>query len=134
MRGKARRADGRCARGPDGTRKIRLDGFFFQAEDGIRDKLVTGVQTCALPICELGQNHRRQEMKHHRLELTRGKCRKASVDPESKRTGAEGKEEDGSSAAHRRRSEERRGGKARRPRTTAYPHPKTQLYLLRLSA
>src|SRR2546425_6823823 len=30
--------------------------FFFQAEDGIRDKLVTGVQTCALPISyvELG--------------------------------------------------------------------------------
>src|SRR2546425_2772484 len=26
--------------------------FFFQAEDGIRDKLVTGVQTCALPICQ----------------------------------------------------------------------------------
>src|SRR5687767_10934262 len=25
--------------------------FFFQAEDGIRGKLVTGVQTCALPIC-----------------------------------------------------------------------------------
>src|SRR2546423_9241641 len=24
--------------------------FFFQEEDGIRDKLVTGVQTCALPI------------------------------------------------------------------------------------
>src|SRR5207244_10223265 len=24
---------------------------FFQAEDGIRDDLVTGVQTCALPIC-----------------------------------------------------------------------------------
>src|SRR6266404_8513796 len=24
--------------------------FFFQAEDGIRDKLETGVQTCALPI------------------------------------------------------------------------------------
>ena len=24
--------------------------FFFQAEDGIRDRLVTGVQTCALPI------------------------------------------------------------------------------------
>src|SRR6266849_4597916 len=28
--------------------------FFFQAEDGIRDPLVTGVQTCALPI-SLGQ-------------------------------------------------------------------------------
>src|SRR3989440_7299750 len=27
--------------------------FFFQAEDGIRDLIVTGVQTCALPIfCE----------------------------------------------------------------------------------
>ena len=24
--------------------------FFFQAEDGIRGRLVTGVQTCALPI------------------------------------------------------------------------------------
>src|SRR5229473_4804438 len=29
--------------------------FFFQAEDGIRDKLVTGVQTCALPILAAGQ-------------------------------------------------------------------------------
>ena len=27
--------------------------FFFQAEDGIRDDLVTGVQTCALPISQL---------------------------------------------------------------------------------
>src|SRR3712207_6480802 len=26
--------------------------FFFQAEDGIRDIGVTGVQTCALPICQ----------------------------------------------------------------------------------
>src|SRR5256886_9256420 len=26
--------------------------FFFQAEDGIRDLTVTGVQTCALPILE----------------------------------------------------------------------------------
>src|SRR5258708_6073571 len=26
--------------------------FFFQAEDGIRDDLVTGVQTCALPISQ----------------------------------------------------------------------------------
>src|SRR2546422_975049 len=27
--------------------------FFFQAEDGIRDVAVTGVQMCALPICEM---------------------------------------------------------------------------------
>src|SRR2546429_7278056 len=29
---------------------IRVSVFFFQAEDGIRDVAVTGVQTCALPI------------------------------------------------------------------------------------
>src|SRR5256886_5328448 len=29
--------------------------FFFQAEDGIRDLTVTGVQTCALPIARSGQ-------------------------------------------------------------------------------
>src|SRR5207248_6702155 len=28
--------------------------FFFQAEDGIRDRTVTGVQTCALPIWNRG--------------------------------------------------------------------------------
>src|SRR5258708_18861254 len=31
--------------------------FFFQAEDGIRDDLVTGVQTCALPILTVGIIH-----------------------------------------------------------------------------
>src|SRR5258708_18543476 len=31
--------------------------FFFQAEDGIRDDLVTGVQTCALPIYNKNQNN-----------------------------------------------------------------------------
>src|SRR3990170_8508299 len=30
--------------------KVMSQDFFFQAEDGIRDDLVTGVQTCALPI------------------------------------------------------------------------------------
>ena len=29
--------------------------FFFQAEDGIRDRDVTGVQTCALPISRVGK-------------------------------------------------------------------------------
>src|SRR5699024_11357543 len=32
--------------------------FFFQAEDGIRDRNVTGVQTCALPIsCQSALHH-----------------------------------------------------------------------------
>src|SRR6266536_5097520 len=44
--------------------------FFFQAEDGIRDPLVTGVQTCALPICyvpdmlERRQPHRGAHLQH----------------------------------------------------------------------
>src|SRR5258708_3178138 len=37
--------------------------FFFQAEDGIRDDLVTGVQTCALPIC-VSQVIREQLIRH----------------------------------------------------------------------
>src|SRR5207247_3256465 len=39
----------RCAAG---RRPHYAQLFFFQAEDGIRDPLVTGVQTCALPISE----------------------------------------------------------------------------------
>src|SRR5438105_10399057 len=39
--------------------------FFFQAEDGIRDPLVTGVQTCALPICAGYRSH---------LQYTGGLC------------------------------------------------------------
>src|SRR2546430_11534687 len=34
--------------------------FFFQAEDGIRDLTVTGVQTCALPICWSSSSEIRQ--------------------------------------------------------------------------
>src|SRR2546429_3412775 len=35
----------------DNNGYIAVSCFFFQAEDGIRDVAVTGVQTCALPIC-----------------------------------------------------------------------------------
>src|SRR5438309_4781188 len=39
--------------------------FFFQAEDGIRDGTVTGVQTCALPIYEwMGMVRQWQELLH----------------------------------------------------------------------
>src|SRR5437588_11678040 len=31
--------------------------FFFQAEDGIRDHCVTGVQTCALPISRIDRDY-----------------------------------------------------------------------------
>ena len=41
--------------------------FFFQAEDGIRDDLVTGVQTCALPICAPGASRAEGELLLGRL-------------------------------------------------------------------
>src|SRR5260221_2546631 len=37
-------------RGLNPASELVLVSFFFQAEDGIRDHCVTGVQTCALPI------------------------------------------------------------------------------------
>src|SRR5204862_3740280 len=48
--------------------------FFFQAEDGIRDLYVTGVQTCALPISyssDLGGNLRAR-VGDHRPQLLAG--------------------------------------------------------------
>src|SRR5262249_58652813 len=45
------RAISRCGSGEgSGGPRLTLWCFFFQAEDGIRDWSVTGVQTCALPI------------------------------------------------------------------------------------
>src|SRR2546430_6801262 len=41
------------------TMRKRVFFFFFQAEDGIRDLTVTGVQTCALPIYSSGRRHSR---------------------------------------------------------------------------
>src|SRR5207248_8397479 len=75
--------------------------FFFQAEDGIRDRTVTGVQTCALPILRLGSPSRRQviDAMHGRIFLMNGYHRFTYV--------------------VRRRSEERRVGKECTPRWSA---------------
>src|SRR5687768_18155345 len=48
--------------------------FFFQAEDGIRDVAVTGVQTCALPILE-----GRLAARHDRVEVQVGAAPPAGV-------------------------------------------------------
>src|SRR5437868_11798894 len=46
--------------------------FFFQAEDGIRDRNVTGVQTCALPISDqLAEDVRIEEQAAERLGQAR---------------------------------------------------------------
>src|SRR3989449_6601158 len=83
--------------------------FFFQAEDGIRDVAVTGVQTCALPIFHHPLDEvpleRRADMQVGELCDTepfeiRGKPRDRNV--------------------HHARSEERRVGKECRSRWSPY--------------
>src|SRR5688572_32023503 len=50
--------------------------FFFQAEDGIRDLTVTGVQTCALPICML-ESVDAMSVRHQQLgELSGGELQR----------------------------------------------------------
>src|SRR5207245_4933445 len=52
----------------------RVFHFFFQAEDGIRDATVTGVQTCALPICHRGNRgvNVNDSRGDHNLAVTHG--------------------------------------------------------------
>src|SRR6266481_6711306 len=56
--------------------------FFFQAEDGIRDGTVTGVQTCALPISLLRKEGIYSSMlANWRKQRTRGDFRSAAAAP-----------------------------------------------------
>src|SRR5206468_6048865 len=48
---------------------------FFQAEDGIRDLIVTGVQTCALPICLPRWTHSLPPLHSRRPRLRTDVCR-----------------------------------------------------------
>src|SRR5690606_40389252 len=86
--------------------------FFFQAEDGIRDFHVTGVQTCALPICPAiaasGLKLRAALLK------TRLPCRSAFLAC----TRAKSVTMASSSTYSRSRSEERRVGRECRGRGT----------------
>src|SRR5687767_9650634 len=64
--------------------------FFFQAEDGIRDKLVTGVQTCALPIFPNGQQkHDADNHKQHLDEKRNRTPPRRGVLDEQQHTGEE---------------------------------------------
>src|SRR5437660_5617763 len=60
--------------------------FFFQAEDGIRDGHVTGVQTCALPISACSRNAGRRPRSSRRA-CSRPSCRRSAG---SSCTGATG--------------------------------------------
>src|SRR5207244_10569155 len=62
-----------------GLRMMFAVFFFFQAEDGIRDDLVTGVQTCALPIFldfrPIGRlSHREKETRWRDAGIRRDSC------------------------------------------------------------
>src|SRR2546430_13085003 len=72
--------------------------FFFQAEDGIRDLTVTGVQTCALPISEIDRWRSPGQVRHEAVDGERA----ARADPAAPR------------------SEERRVGKECRSRWSPY--------------
>src|SRR5690606_39489765 len=90
--------------------------FFFQAEDGIRDFHVTGVQTCALPISALRFN-----------QLARAACSRSSLplsEPSMTTSPAsitappisDASTADSTSTSRPKRSEERRVGKECRSR------------------
>src|SRR5205807_7604366 len=51
---------------------------FFQAEDGIRDYKVTGVQTCALPISGISRGHRQSGL-HIELGFSFPLCQEVRV-------------------------------------------------------
>src|SRR3989441_7131515 len=74
--------------------------FFFQAEDGIRDKLVTGVQTCALPISDpsdLHPAHGRAPVEAHADERVAAQ-RRPDLGPEPGRRRAEAGRDPGGGA------------------------------------
>src|SRR5258707_4313869 len=111
---------------PDSDRKQeyviyirRAAFFFFQAEDGIRDIGVTGVQTCALPIWRAGPARHRAEPGMvmaaerwrswpHSIAAPHAQCRNTVLHSEPGRSGDNG------------RSEERRVGKECRSRWSPY--------------
>src|SRR3989441_2659436 len=96
--------------------------FFFQAEDGIRDKLVTGVQTCALPISSA------EPIRDVRVSVARCPRRGAAgaVHPHARPARASGHELERRALSRRHlasgrwRSEERRVGKECRSRWSPY--------------
>src|SRR5689334_25298387 len=92
--------------------------FFFQAEDGIRDGTVTGVQTCALPICP-----RRSSRAANQVTATIDSAR---IENTSGRAAASSASEGitASISKWKTRSEERRVGKECRSRGSRYHEKK----------
>src|SRR3712207_7532236 len=102
-----------------GSRVEGVVRFFFQAEDGIRDIGVTGVQTCALPISPGSHGHGLTSVAVGSTTLQPGGANKipASANPTFTITFQNQGENDERDVV---RSEERRGGEECRSRWSAY--------------
>src|SRR5207253_4398970 len=94
--------------------------FFFQAEDGIRDGHVTGVQTCALPIylslADAGQVQQVIDQPRLQLDVSANHAQRLARVCRQRRVRLQ--------VLHRRRSEERRVGKECRSWMSAVPGKK----------
>src|SRR5256886_4650126 len=96
--------------------------FFFQAEDGIRDLTVTGVQTCALPISEERRRDIVKQMgeKVENCRISLRNLRHEILNEIKKLEKSKEATQDDVRFAEEQRSEERRVGKECRSRWSPY--------------
>src|SRR2546429_5866193 len=95
--------------------------FFFQAEDGIRDVAVTGVQTCALPIsCPISTSCMLSMLRARYIATCRGIVRVLVRALERNPSGVTPQRRATTSWTRSMRSEERRVGKECRSRWPPY--------------
>src|SRR2546430_10891319 len=105
------------------TEPVAPCSFFFQAEDGIRYLTVTGVQTCALPICRLNERQRAgSELGERSCKRDPGRMVFGRRRWDGDCTDGCGRLQPGGPAARHllQRSEERRVGKEGRSRWSPY--------------
>src|SRR5207245_8587893 len=96
--------------------------FFFQAEDGIRDATVTGVQTCALPILEVRLTASDRPGSLEAVSRTSQRDSSTTNSIHSRHASVEPRRPSSSRKRATKRSEERRVGKERRARGGRGPH------------
>src|SRR5438876_10834466 len=99
--------------------------FFFQAEDGIRDGRVTGVQTCALPIYRRGSS-----VGAWRVVLRRALGHGGRLERRSREAGRGRPIPSARPSQKLSRSEERRVGKECRSRWTPYDYKKKRVIIV----
>src|SRR5207249_9268177 len=99
-----------------------INFFFFQAEDGIRDRNVTGVQTCALPILVLAGGRGAERRAPCRRARLGGQLDRVAEARERRQTGCAQQASLGPRVPGLAGSQERGGGArgltARAPRTS----------------